>query len=125
MALRRVVVCGRFPPGMLEEVALLELVLVGFFAAYSLSRLFVRNETELAILISPALLLALWTLAMAAVVNLAVPLSAAWEPFWTVIFIATVAGVFLAVCDKPSTDLLTLLAVPIGTSSIVMAPYLI
>jgi hypothetical protein len=103
---------------------LLELVVVGFFAAYSLSRLFVRNEVELAILISPALLLALWTVTIAAVVNLAVPLSAAWQPFWVAIFIATVAGVFLAVYDKPRPDLLTLL-VPIGTASIVMAPYLI
>jgi hypothetical protein len=61
-----------------------------------------RNQIELAISLSPALLLVLWTFAIAVVVNLGVPLRAAWQPFWVVIFIATVAGVFLAVRHRPA-----------------------
>ena len=55
---------------------LIALVIVGFFAAYSLSRLFMRHQIDLALPLSPALLLGLWTFAIAAVVNRGVPLSA-------------------------------------------------
>ena len=51
-----------------------------------------RNQIDLAILLSPALLLGLWTFAMITVVSFGVPLSAAWRPFWGVTAIATVAG---------------------------------
>ena len=99
----------------------LTLVLVSLFGAYSLSRLFMRDRSDLAIPLSPALLLSLWTLTIVAVVSRGVPLSAMWQPFWAVIAIATVAGGLLCIRDSPAHDLRFLL-VPSVTASVVMAP---
>ena len=83
-----------------------------------------RNQIELAIPLSPALLLGLWTFAIAVVVNLRVPLSATWQSFWGVTAIATVVGVLLSFRDNPAPDL-RVLFIPIATASVIMAPYLI
>jgi len=45
-------------------------------------------------------------------------------PFWVVVFIATVVGLFLALHDRSKYDPLALI-VPMVTASVVMAPYLI
>ena len=112
------------PSALENSLVLIALVIVGFFAAYSLSRLFMRHRLDLALSLSPALFLGLWTFAIAAVVNRGVPLSAAWQPFWIVIAVGTVAGVLLSVRDRTALDLRGLF-VPIATASVVMAPYLI
>jgi hypothetical protein len=108
------------------EMKLLDFALpvVGFFGAYVLSRVFKKDRPELAILLSPALLIVIWTFVISGVAQAGIPLSAAWQYFWATTAVTSFFGCYIAFRDRHPDDILTILLTPLLTTSIVMAPYL-
>jgi hypothetical protein len=100
------------------------LPVVGFFGAYILSRVFMKGRPELAILLSPALLIVIWTFVISGIVQAGIPLSAAWQYFWATTAVTSFFGCYIAFRGRHPDDILTILLTPLLTTSVVMAPYL-
>jgi hypothetical protein len=102
----------------------LALPVVGFFGAYIPSRKFMKGRPDLAILLSPALLIVIWTFVISGIVQAGIPLSAAWQYFWATTAVASFFGCCIAFRDRHPDDILTILLTPLLATSVVMAPYL-
>jgi hypothetical protein len=100
------------------------LPVIGFFGAYILSRVFMKGRPELAILLSPALLIVIWTFVISGIVQAGIPLSAAWQYFWATTAVTSFFGCYIAFRGRHPDDILTILLTPLLTTSVVMAPYL-
>lgn len=103
-------------------MSILLLYLVGYFAAFGLSRVFFKSD--FAILLSPALLATVWTLAAAGTVIQQIPLNLLWAPLWVLTASGTVLGTVLAFRNRQHFDL-PISLLPVLTASVLMAPYLI
>jgi hypothetical protein len=100
------------------------LPIVAFFGVYFLSRLFFKERIDLAILLSPALLIAIWTFVISEIVRADMPLSAVWQYFWAAMAVTSFFGCYIAFGSRQRDVILTTLLTPLLTTSIVMAPYL-
>lgn len=96
---------------------------IGFFSTFSIAFVFTRDR-DLALLLSPALLLAAATLVFTTVVRHHIPLGAAWSSIWLVVAFATAAGIIHAF-QKRRPFPLAILLTPVISAAIVMAPYII
>jgi hypothetical protein len=100
------------------------LPVVAFFGACILSRLFMKGRPELAILLSPALLIVIWTFVIGGIVQAGIPLNATWQYFWATTAVTSFFGCYIAFRGCHPDDILTILLTPLLTTSVVMAPYL-
>jgi len=97
---------------------------VGYFAAFGLSRVFFKHRPDFAILLSPALLIVVWTFAAASAVIQQIPLNLLWAPLWAVTASGAAIGAVLAFRNRQQFDL-PILLVPVLAAPVLMAPYLI
>jgi hypothetical protein len=100
------------------------MLVVVFFGTHALSRLFLEDRPDLAISLSPALLIIVWTFVIAGVVSHGVALNVLWTLFWSATLLAATGGLLLAFRDRRRIDRFDFLLPTIATA-IVMAPYLI
>ena len=91
-----------------DEIVRICVPVVGFFGAYIPSRMFMKGRPELAILLSPALLIVIWTFVISGIVQAGIPLSAALPYFWATTAAASFFGCYIAFRGRHPDDILTI-----------------